>query len=103
MVMSNKIEIRPSEKPDKRLKVVYEGKTIHFGSGNLTGKGTYLEHGDDKIKKNWIARHKVREDWNDPKTAGYWSRWVLWNKPTLSGSIKALEGKLNKGISFPRR
>jgi hypothetical protein len=27
------------------------------------------------------------ENWRDPTTPGALSRWVLWNKPSLKGSI----------------
>lgn len=88
-------EIDASNKPNKRFKVVVKDddkkKTIHFGLKNPKGKGTYLEHKDDKIKDAWEARHKVRENWNDPYTAGFWSKWVLWNKPKLEDSLDDIE------------
>jgi hypothetical protein len=45
-------------------------------------------HGSKERKKLYLKRHKSREDWNDPKSAGALSRWILWNKPTLEASIK---------------
>lgn len=94
--MKEKIFLNKSSKPDKRFEMVFPDKTIHFGSGKLKGKGTYLEHKDDTIKKNWIKRHKVREDHNNPKTAGALSRHLLWGKKTLNDSIKAFEKKFKK-------
>jgi len=41
-----------------------------------------------KKKKNYLARHRKREDWTDPKTPGALSRWILWNKPSLDESIE---------------
>ena len=40
-------------------------------------------------KKRYIDRHKSREDWtkSGAKTAGFYSKHVLWNKPTLKESI----------------
>jgi len=29
------------------------------------------------------------------RTAGFWSRWLLWSKPTLSGAKKFMEKKFN--------
>lgn len=60
-------------------------KTIRFGA---FGMSDYTIHKDDKRKNNYIARHKVRENWADPSTAGFWSRWILWNLPTISASLK---------------
>ena len=91
--MKEKIILQKSNKPDKRYMMKFDDKTIHFGSGKLTGKGTFLEHKDDKIKQNWIKRHKVREDHNNPKTAGALSRHLLWGEKTLDKSIKAFEDK----------
>jgi hypothetical protein len=42
---------------------------------------------DIKQKKAYLARHRKRENWNNPRTAGALSRWILWNKPTLDESI----------------
>ena len=54
-------------------------KTVHFGS--VTSQ-TYLDHKDPKKRENYIKRHRVREDFNDPKTAGSLSRWLLWGDST---------------------
>ena len=37
-------------------------------------KGTYIDHGDDKIKKAWIARHKNDKNWNNKHSGIYYSR-----------------------------
>jgi len=60
-------------------------KTTHFGA---SGYEDYTTHGEMQRKMNYIARHKDREDWNDYMSSGSLSRWILWNKPTLSESIK---------------
>jgi len=59
-------------------------KVVHFGA---YGMSDYTKHKDKSRKKQYINRHKKREDWNNPITAGALSRWILWNKPTLKGSI----------------
>jgi len=40
-------------------------------------------------KAAYLRRHRKNEDWEDPRTPGALSRWILWNKPTLEESIKA--------------
>jgi hypothetical protein len=50
---------------------------------------------DDKKKDAYIARHKVNENWNDPKSAGALSRYILWNKTTLSASIADFKKRFN--------
>ena len=81
-----------SKKPDKRIAAVYTKKgnivrTVHFGSGEITGKGTNVDHKDDKIKKAWIARHKVRGDFSNPYTPSALAYWILWNKKSIKSSI----------------
>jgi hypothetical protein len=45
-----------------------------------------------------LYRHKKREDWEDPNTAGYWSAKFLWLYPTFKESYdKIKEDLLKKG------
>jgi hypothetical protein len=88
------VKISKSDRLEKRLEAVFydkDGKkikTVNFGSGQPTGKGAFPDHKDPKIKDAWIARHEVRGTFNEPTTASSLSRWILWNKPTITGSIK---------------
>ena len=75
---------------DKKLKAVLRDdkgktKTLHFGA---KGMSDFTKHGDEKRKKNYLARHRPRENWSVPDTSGSLSRWILWNKKTLQDSIK---------------
>ena len=62
------------------------GATVHFGSA---GYQDYTQHGDEERKASYLARHKAREDWTlqGVTSAGFWARWLLWNKHSLSASI----------------
>lgn len=68
------------------------GRNINIKFGAIKENGEPYEdftiHKDIKRKELYEARHKVREDWTDPKTAGFWSKWILWNKPSLEASLK---------------
>lgn len=59
-------------------------KTTHFGAA---GMSDYTKHKDKARKQRYINRHKKRENWKDPTTAGALSLYILWNKPTLKASI----------------
>lgn len=72
-------------------------RTIQFGA---KGMSDYTIHKDKKRKERYIKRHQVNEDWNDPLTAGFWSRWLLWNKPTLEASIKDMEKRFDIKINL---
>ena len=60
--------------------------TVKFGA---TGYSDYPTHKDEERKKSYISRHEKRENWGKSgvNTAGFWSRWLLWNKKTISGSL----------------
>lgn len=74
------MEIYDSDKRGKRLVALFfDGSTTYFG---LEGGITYIDIGDIEMKKNYLARHKVNEDWNDPKKASTLSRWILWGSST---------------------
>jgi len=89
--------IQPSSNTNKKWMVIVQDdntkKTIHFGQkGSLdfsSGKRTQED------KYNYIKRHSVNENHNDPFTAGFWSRWALWNKTTLLQSLKDIEKRFN--------
>ena len=58
---------------------------IRFGA---FGMEDFTIHKDIKRKNLYEARHSVREDWTNPLTAGFWSKWILWNKETIDASLK---------------
>ncbi len=69
--------IKQSTRKNKKLMITFSNpkKTIHFGSKNSK---TFLDHKDKKKRENYILRHKVNENWNDPLTAGTLSFYLLW-------------------------
>lgn len=68
----------------------------HFGSD--VGK-TFIDHGDEKKKSAWIARHKQDKGWNNKHSGIYFSRHLLWgDSKNLNENIKDLEKKLNVKI-----
>ena len=64
-------------------------KTYNIAFG-AKGYSDFTKHKDETRKSSYIARHKVREDWTKDGVLapGFWSRWVLWNKPTIEESVK---------------
>ena len=82
------IRIEQSKVPGKKMTAIFlsdAGPTmIHFGA---KGYADFTTTGDEAKKEAYLKRHKPREDWNNPYTAGALSRWILWNKPTIKASI----------------
>ena len=65
--------------------ITASGKKVLFGA---IGYEDYTIHKDPIRKARYIARHKNKENWTKSgiNTAGFWSFWLLWNKPTLQSS-----------------
>ena len=107
------IYLKKSSKPDKKFMVYVDGKTIHFGAA---GMSDYTIHKDKERMGRYNSRHQKRENWTSSgiKTAGFWSKWLLWNKPSFSASksdiekrfgVKIISGwvNLNSKRSSPKR
>lgn len=90
--MTETFVIEPSSRKGKKWMVTFynQGRkgTVHFGA---SGYEDFTTHKDEERKMNYLKRHKANQDWNDPHTAGFWARWALWNKPTLSESLRDIE------------
>ena len=75
-------EFGRSKRKDKKYYVVYQGKKINFGSAS--GQ-TFLDHGDEKKKENWKARHSKIKDkdgvpfYTKKTSAEFWSTHILWS------------------------
>ena len=92
-----KVVIKKSDKANKKLMAIFtkdngRTKTTHFGSA---GMSDFTKNKDEERKKRYLDRHRARENWNDPMSAGALSRWVLWNKPTLRDSISDYKNKFD--------
>ena len=79
----------------KHKKGKKKDKTIHFGLKNPK-KGTYIDHKDKEIRKNYRARHEPPEKkfYNDPTRPATLSRFILWGDATnLTDAIKDYKKK----------
>jgi hypothetical protein len=86
--------IRKSTKKDKKFDAIVDGKkTVSFGAA---GMSDYTKHKDDERKERYINRHKKKEDWSNPKTAGFYAKNVLWNKTSLQASVADINKKFPK-------
>jgi hypothetical protein len=98
------VYLQKSEKPAKKYKVYIvspdekRGKVIHFGA---RGMSDFTLHKDPKRMERYSARHKRGgETWTKAgvRTAGFWSKWLLWNKPSIAESKKNISSRF--GIVF---
>ena len=58
-----KIVLTPSTRRTKKWTVRIDDRTVHFGA---RGSSDYTINKDPKRRAAYIARHRKREDWNDP-------------------------------------
>jgi len=83
--------LRPSTRLGKKWMVELDhGCIVHFGA---KGYEDYTMHKDAQRRKNYIARHGPNQNWNDFCTAGAWSRWLLWEWPSMSQAIRGMKRK----------
>ena len=61
--------------------ITESGKKVYFGQ---YGASDFTIHKDEARRQRYIERHKNRENWSKSgiDTAGWWSYWYLWSKPT---------------------
>jgi hypothetical protein len=93
------MELAKSTRAVKKYMVKVDDKIVHFGA---KGYEDFTTHGDESRKERYLARHKTNEDWTKSgiDTAGFWSRWLLWNKPTIKESVKDIEKRFGVKISY---
>jgi len=96
------LDVKPSTAKGKKYMAIFcpcdgpskcKGKRVHFGAA---GSQTYLDHHDIKKRENYLKRHKVNENWNNPTSAGALSRHLLWGDSTsLMMNINAFKKKFS--------
>jgi hypothetical protein len=93
------IILSKSKKHDKKFDAIIGNKTVSFGS---KGYSDFTIHHDYDRMKRYENRHRSRENWSKSgiKSAGFWSKWVLWNKPGLMASIKDTERRFGIKIRY---
>jgi hypothetical protein len=92
-----KLKIVESHKRDKKYDAIFtkddgRQKVIPFGA---KGYSDYTMHHDEERKDRYLERHKDKEHWDQPMTAGALSRFILWNKPNLMESVKDFKKRFN--------
>ena len=94
-----KVILRKSPNPKKKYRVTFpDGKSVDFGG---KGYSDYTIHGDPQRMKRYLARHgRMGEEWSKKGlyTAGFWSRWLLWSKPSMSQAKQLMSKRF--GLTF---
>lgn len=94
-----KVILRKSPKPTKKFRVTFpDGKHVDFGG---KGYSDYTIHKNRERMRRYIKRHGgMGENWSKKgiRTAGFWSRWLLWSKPSMPEAKRFLT--LRFGLTF---
>jgi hypothetical protein len=88
------MELIKSPVAGKKWRAVFaDGTHTDFGA---SGYMDYTQHHDKLRRANYLSRHRTNEDWNDYKSAGALSRWLLWGESTdLQTNLRAFRRRFS--------
>ncbi len=104
-------------------------KTVHFGRRGDDPNNDFPHHKDAARMIRYLVRHGLditeheehalaimppkkaekwafafdessKEDWKDPTTAGFWSRWLLWSRSTPRAAVVETKKRLPKNSTL---
>jgi hypothetical protein len=85
--------IKATDGTHKWVAVFADGKRVPFGA---VGYQDYTQHKDPVRRSRYLMRHRSREAWNNPRTAGALSRWLLWGDSTsLEANLRAFKRRFS--------
>ena len=94
------VRLRRSNNSIHKFMAVFPGgQTVRFGR---KGYSDYTKHKDKARMERYLTRHRARENWgrSGAKTAGFWSRWLLWSEPDFTKALRRTERALGKKIVY---
>ena len=106
------VELVKSPLSLKKWRIIFNDETyIDFGA---KGASDYTLHKDKERKRRYLLRHSGippecqlsrKEHWGKKgyRTAGFWSRWLLWNKPSLEISIDSIKNLFGIHVHYPQK
>jgi hypothetical protein len=82
-----------SDKQGKKYSIITESNIKSYLGASGCSDSTI--HKDGQRKYIYIDRHNNNENWSKSGiyNAGVWSRWLLWNKPTIKDSYMDIKTK----------
>lgn len=94
------IILTKSPLPKKKFRAIFvgNGKHVDFGA---RGYSDYTIHRDASRMKRYLERHRrMGENWtfSGRYSAGFWSRWLLWSRPSIESAIDLVAKRLKQPI-----
>lgn len=84
--------VTPSPRAGKKWRATLsDGTHVDFGA---LGYEDFTTHRDPKRQERYLRSHGGggRENWTDPHTPAFWSRWLLWSEPSLAKAARRVPG-----------
>lgn len=91
------LRVIKSPKPEKKWRAVFEtdtGREKHTDFGDSSMED-YTQHGDEKRREAYRARHRKDLETEDVTRAGYLSWYLLWTGKNLQQNIEAYKKRFN--------
>ena len=78
-----------------------DGPKVNFGR---KGYSDFTIHKDRERMKRYLTRHRTRENWtkSGARTAGFWSRWLLWSEPSFQAALRRTQKVLGRKIVYAK-
>ena len=78
-----------------------DGPKVNFGR---KGYSDFTIHKDPVRMKRYLTRHRSRENWTraGARTAGFWSRWLLWSEPNFQAALRRTQKVLGRTIVYAK-
>lgn len=87
------LHLSRSPRPEKKYRAHFsDGTHTDFGAA---GMSDFTKHRDESRRQRYLKRHSRNENWRNMKSAGALSRYILWNKPTISASLADYRRRFN--------
>jgi hypothetical protein len=95
--MKNYFPYKANDGKHKYYIITNNNKKVYFGQD---GASDMTHHKNEQRKQLYINRHSKKENWTKTgiNTAGFWSRWLLWNKKSIRTSYNDILHKFSKSI-----
>lgn len=81
-----------SPRSNKRYRVIMgSGDDQHSHDFGSPTAQTYVDGASEQKRQNYLKRHRANEDWSNIHSAGFWARYLLWEKRTLREAARYIQ------------
>jgi hypothetical protein len=90
------VSVVKSPNPAKKWRATFkDGDRMKHTDFGQAGAPDFTLTGDEARRDAYRTRHKKDLDTGDYTRAGFLSYYLLWNKPTLAGSVRDYKSRFN--------